>query len=99
MVNNFNAMEPVELNEFLRSRSYLQGFAYSYADATLSKNVAKNTKKYDQCPHVQRWFTHVSKLNVPAKSLVSPRAITNDNKAIVTEITKAKSLTNSGKSV
>lgn len=56
------------LNEFLATRSYIEGHTPSQADIAVFEAVktAPNAAKY---PHVARWFTHISSYTAEAATL------------------------------
>ena len=56
------------LNEFLESRSYIEGYAPSQADISVlsALKAAPSSSKY---PHAARWFNHISSFSSEASSL------------------------------
>lgn len=56
-------MDPYELNNYLASRSYVNGFSYSYGDLALCKKVCECVDKYEKYLHVMRWLNHAKSLS------------------------------------
>jgi elongation factor 1-beta len=56
------------LNDFLKTRSYIEGFAASQADVAVFEAV-KSSPSSSQFPHAARWFNHISSFSAETSSL------------------------------
>ena len=63
MENRITDMDPNELNNYLASRSYVNGFSYSFGDLALCKKVSECVDKYEKYLHVMRWLNHAKSLS------------------------------------
>ena len=52
-------MDPVDLNKYLLSRSYLIGNSFTYADLTLFNLIDEKRSQYTKFSHVIRWLNHI----------------------------------------
>lgn len=84
-------MDPLELNNYLSSRSYVNGFSYSYADLTLYKKISQCAEKYEKCFHVQRWLRHVKLLSSQAGNSIK-EVLHEDKKLPKLSITKGNDI-------
>ena len=57
-------MDPEDLNEHLKCRSYLIGNKYTYADAALHKLIEKKRDQYTRYGNIIRWFDHINRIKV-----------------------------------
>ena len=61
-------MNPLDLNEYLQSRSYLIGNNFTYADLTLFNLIDDKRSQYNELRHVTRWLNHVATIWRPIKA-------------------------------
>ena len=52
-------MDPVDLNKYLLTRSYLIGNSFTYADLTLFNLIHEKRSQYTKFTHVVRWLNHI----------------------------------------
>ena len=61
-------MDPLELNEYLKSRSYLIGNVFTYADLTLFNLINQKRNQYKEFRNVIRWLNHIKAIRKPIKA-------------------------------
>lgn len=59
---NPEKMEPVDLNSYLASRSYISGHQFTYSDQALFTKVSGKYQLYKDFKHVHRWFYHIKEI-------------------------------------
>jgi len=52
-----------QFDEYLKERSYVEGFSFSDCDLQHWREVNKYTKKYNKYLHIKRWFLHIKTFN------------------------------------
>ena len=74
-------MKKEDLDQYLSTRSYLNGYQYTYSDLALFTKLSNNLAHYDGCTNIKRWLNHVRALSTNRNTIISKSS--TETKAVV----------------
>ncbi|KAL5250867.1 hypothetical protein ACHWQZ_G016568 [Mnemiopsis leidyi] len=77
-------MDPVDLNKYLLTRSYLIGNSFTYADLTLFNLIHEKRSQYTKFTHVVRWLNHIKAIRNCTNDSLSSDALERSTQEEIT---------------